>query len=123
MAAPLDTDEARIAACRQLTTDGRAEVVALTLGDQGALLVTRDKAFRSQPVIIEPVSTVGAGDSFLGGLVSALASGQSLYEAFRVAVAAGSAAALSPGTELCSEQDVQRLLLKVKVSEVTRAPA
>ena len=123
MAAPLDTDEARIAACRQLTADGRAEVVALTLGDQGALLVTRDKAFRSQPVVIEPVSTVGAGDSFLGGLVSALASGQSLYEAFRVAVAAGSAAVLSPGTELCSEQDVQRLLPKVKVSEVTHAPA
>ena len=58
--APLDTDNARIAACRRLAIEGRAEVVALTLGDQGALLVTADKAFRSQPLAIEPVSTVGA---------------------------------------------------------------
>jgi 6-phosphofructokinase 2 len=121
--APLDTDEARMAACRQLAIDGRADVVALTLGEQGALLVTADKAFRSQPMAIEPVSTVGAGDSFLGGLVAALASGHSLYEAFRVAVAAGSAAVLSAGTELCSEEDVQRLLPKVKVSELTHAAA
>jgi len=121
--APLDTDEARMAACRQLAIDGRAGVIALTLGEQGALLVTADKVFRSQPMIIEPVSTVGAGDSFLGGLVAALASGRSLYEAFRIAVAAGSAAVLSPGTELCSEEDVQQLLPQVKVSELTYAAA
>jgi 6-phosphofructokinase 2 len=120
---PLDTEAARVAACRQLAIDGRAEVVALTLGEQGALLVTADKVFRSQPMAIEPVSTVGAGDSFLGGLVAALASGHSLYEAFRVAVAAGSAAVLSTGTELCSEEDVQRLLPKVKVTDVTHAAA
>ena len=120
--APLDTDDARVAACRRLTIEGRAEAVALTLGEQGALLVTADKAFRAQPFAIEPVSTVGAGDSFLGGLVAALASGHSLHESFRVAVAAGSAAVLSPGTELCSEEDVQRLLRQVNISEVTLAP-
>ena len=121
--APLDSDHARIAACRQLAIERRAEVVALTLGEQGALLVTTNKVFRSQPMAIEPVSTVGAGDSFLGGLVAALASDHSLAEAFRVAVAAGSAAVLSPGTELCSEEDVKRLLPKVKVIEVAHAAA
>jgi 6-phosphofructokinase 2 len=107
---PLDNDNARLAACRKLVTDGRAEAVALTLGDQGALLVTASKAFRAQPLAIKTVSTVGAGDSFLGGLVAALASGESLQRAFRVGVAAGSAAVLSPGTELCHDEDVQRLL-------------
>jgi 6-phosphofructokinase 2 len=121
--APLESDLARLAACRKLTMDGSAEAVALTLGDQGALLVTADKALRAQPVAIEAVSTVGAGDSFLGGLVAALASGESLQRAFRVAVAAGSAAVLSPGTELCRDEDVQRLLPQVMVSEMTRAPA
>jgi 6-phosphofructokinase 2 len=119
----LETDEARVAACRKLTSDGRAKIVALTLGEQGALLVTADRVFRSQPLAIRAVSTVGAGDSFLGGLVAALASGQSLERAFRVAVAAGSAAVLSPGTELCREEDVQRLLPQVAISEVTHAPA
>lgn len=120
---PLGNDEACIKACRKLIKDGRVQAVALTLGEQGAILVTADQAYRSQPLAIEPVSTVGAGDSFLGGLVSALASGKTLPDAFRVAVAAGSAAVLSPGTELCREEDVLRLLLEVKVDEIALAPA
>jgi 6-phosphofructokinase 2 len=121
--ATLDTDKARIAACRKLTREGHAKIVALTLGEQGALLATGDRIFRSQPLAIEAVSTVGAGDSFLGGFVAALAAGKSLEYAFRIAVAAGSAAVMSPGTELCREEDVQRLLPQVAISEVAHAPA
>lgn len=118
---PLDSDAERIAACRRLTGDGRAQAVALTLGEDGALLVTADRAWRAQPMNIEVVSTVGAGDSFLGGLVAALASGRPPDEAFRVAVAAASAAVMSPGTELCREKDVQRLLPQVTVDEFADA--
>src|SRR5262249_32013281 len=106
-----------------VTRGGHAKIVALTLGEQGALLVTGDRIFRSQPLAIEAVSTVGAGDSFLGGFVATLAAGQSLEHAFRVAVAAGSAAVMSPGTELCREGDVQRVLPQVRVTEVAHAPA
>jgi 6-phosphofructokinase 2 len=120
---PLDNDHARIAACRKLTAAGHTSAVALTLGEQGALLVTADRVLRSQPLAIEAVSTVGAGDSFVGGLVAALASGKSALEAFRVAVAAGSAAVLSPGTELCQEADVKRLLPQVKITELAHALA
>jgi 6-phosphofructokinase 2 len=119
--APLDRDEDRIAACRKLVAGGRAQAVALTLGEDGALLVTAEHAWRAQPMAIEVVSAVGAGDSFLGGMVSALAAGKPLEEAFRVAVAAGCAAVLTPGNELCREQDVKRLLPEVKISEF--APA
>ena len=119
----LADDEACVKACRDLITAGQVEIVALTLGEQGALLVTADHAYRTQPLAIEPVSTVGAGDSFLGGLVAARASGETLREAFRVAVAAGSAAVLSPGTELCREEDVKRLLTDVKVRDIVLAPA
>jgi 6-phosphofructokinase 2 len=119
----LGNDDAYIAACRKLIADGRVEIVALTLGEQGALLVTSDHAFRSEPLAIEMVSTVGAGDSFLGGLVAALSAGEDLQHAFRVAVAAGSAAVLSPGTELCHEEDVRRLLPQIKISELSLAPA
>jgi len=121
VAAPLDCDEDRIAACRKLAADGRAEIVALTLGENGALLVTAKRAWRALPVAIEPVSTVGAGDSFLGGLVAALAAGKPLDEAFRVAVAAASAAVMTPGTGLCQPEDVKRLLPKVKIREVEAA--
>jgi 6-phosphofructokinase 2 len=97
------------------------EAVALTLGADGALLVTADGAWRSQPMHIEMVSSVGAGDSFLGGMVAAIAAGERLEDAFRMGVAAASAAVMSPGTELCHEEDVKRLLPEVKISEI--APA
>ena len=123
VAASLETDEDRIAACRKLTADGRAEIVALTLGDQGALLVTAERAWRALPLRIEAVSTVGAGDSFVGGLVAALAGGKPLDEAFRVAVAAASAAVMMPGTGLCQPEDVGRLLSDVQIEEVVQALA
>jgi len=123
VAAPLDRDEDRIAACRELAAGGRAEIVALTLGAEGALLVTAEHAWRASPLTIEAVSTVGAGDSFLGGLVAALAGGEPLQQAFRVAVAAASAAVHMPGTGLCQPEDVKRLLPEVKIKEIARALA
>jgi 6-phosphofructokinase 2 len=123
VAAPLDRDEDRIAACRKLAAEGRAEIVALTLGEHGALLVTAERAWQALPLDIEAVSTVGAGDSFLGGLVAALADGKPLDEAFRVSVAAASAAVLMPGTGLCQPEDVKRLLPQVKIKEIVPALA
>jgi len=119
--AALDSDADRIAACRKLIADGRTEMVALTLGENGAMLVTGERALRAEPMRIEVLSAVGAGDSFLGGLVAALAERKDLDEAFRVAVAAASAAVMSPGTELCTEEDVQRLLPRVVVREMAAA--
>ncbi|HEY4141457.1 MAG TPA: 1-phosphofructokinase family hexose kinase [Pseudolabrys sp.] len=119
--ATLDNDKDRVDACRKLTAGGHTEIVALTLGDQGALLVTDNKVWRAQPMKIEVASTVGAGDSFLGGMVAALAAGKPLVEAFRVAVAASTAAVMSPGTELSHEADVKRLLPQVQISEMEAA--
>jgi 6-phosphofructokinase 2 len=67
------------------------------------------------------VSAVGAGDSFLGGLVAALAKDAPLEDAFRLAVAAGSAAVMSPGTELGSEDDVRKLLPRIAITEPAAA--
>ena len=123
VAVPLDREADRVAACRKLASDGCTEIVALTLGEHGALLVTAERAWRALPLAIEAVSTVGAGDSFLGGLVAALSGGKPLEEAFRVAVAAASAAVLMPGTGLCQPEDVKRLLPKIRIEEITRVPA
>jgi 6-phosphofructokinase 2 len=61
------------------------------------------------------VSAVGAGDSFVGALAWSLASGHDLEEAFRYALAAGSAALLTPGTELCRRDDVEGLHEQVEL--------
>ena len=119
----LDREDEYISASRELIVAGRAEAVALTLGEEGALLVTAKHAWRAEAMKIEVASTVGAGDSFLGGIVAALAAGQSMEDAFRMGVAAGSAAVMSPGTELCHEEDVKRLLPQVEISEIAPAAA
>ena len=117
-AAPLESERDRISACRSLVESGRTEMVALTLGDQGALLVTRDQALRAHAVPIKPVSVVGAGDSFLGGMIWSLACGHSIEDAFRYGIAAGSAALLMPGTELCRREDAERLVGDVKLQTI-----
>lgn len=107
--AALEEESAWVDACRQLTQTGRSEIVALSLGDQGALLVTRENAWRAPALPIRAASAVGAGDSFVGAMAWSLAKGQSVEDAFRYGVAAGSAALLSPGTGLCRRDDVERL--------------
>jgi len=112
--APLADQHEWVSASRKLIETGRVEVVVLTLAEKGALLITRDLAHRARAPDIRPVSAVGAGDSFVGGMVWSLAAGDSLIDAFRYGVAAGSAAVLNPGTELCHALDVMRLYERIE---------
>ena len=96
---------------------GHAEHVTLTLGGEGALLIGPDGTWRLSAVETDPLSTVGAGDSFLAGMVAGLAAGKKMSEAFRLAVACGAAATLSPGTDLCYPKDAERLLRLVGVPQ------
>ena len=104
------------AAAKTLVDGGKVAIVALTMGHLGAELVTSDRILRAEPLAITPVGAVGAGDSFLGALVQLLASGSNLEESFRHAVAAGAAALLNPGTELCRPADVGHLAQQVVVT-------
>lgn len=103
--------------CRRIITAGQAEVVALTLGYQGAMLATREHIWRAPRLPIKPLSAVGAGDSFLGAMIWSLAAGHGMEEALRYGVAAGSAALLTPGTELCYPDDVKRLYPQVVIQD------
>jgi 6-phosphofructokinase 2 len=101
------------AAAKTLLHSGKVAVIALTMGHLGAVLVTKDQVLRAEPLAVTPVSAVGAGDSFLGALIWRLAAGAGLRDAFRQAVAAGAAALLNPGTELCRPDDIKRLAEQV----------
>ena len=116
---PLETAEQWQGAARQLITDGKAQVVALTLGHLGALLVTRDAMWSAPPLDVPVSSAVGAGDSFVGALVWGLQQGQPLEQAFGWGIAAGTATLLSAGTALCTPEDVRRLQA---LARVTRLP-
>ena len=107
-----------VEASRILLNTSCADIIALTLGHRGALLVTADGAFRAHAPDVHVVSAVGAGDSFLGGMVWCLASGATVVDAFCCGVAAGSAAVLNPGTELCHACDVSRLRNDIQVERI-----
>ncbi|MGE0333938.1 MAG: 1-phosphofructokinase family hexose kinase [Gammaproteobacteria bacterium] len=112
---PLDREGEWVEAAAPIVGSGKADIVALTLGDQGALLVNRDLQLRAPAVPVAIASAVGAGDSFLAGLVWRLAEGAGLEDAFRYAVATGTAALLTPGTELARKDDTDQLYHEVRL--------
>jgi 6-phosphofructokinase 2 len=100
-------------AASEIVRRGQAELVAVTLGPKGALLASAQGAVFLPALATEPASTVGAGDSFLAGMTYGLATGREPLAALRIAVAAGAAATLSPGTDLAYREDVEHLLEQV----------
>ncbi|HET6967361.1 MAG TPA: 1-phosphofructokinase [Ornithinibacter sp.] len=104
------------AAARDLVADG-IEVVAVSLGGDGALLVTADEVVHARASITAPLSTVGAGDCMLAGLLHGLSSGLPADAALAAAVTWGAAAVTLPGSRVPTPDD----LLGIPV-EVTRTP-
>ncbi len=101
---------------RQIVDEGKAELVALTLGEDGAVLVWKDGLLRLDSPEVEVKSAVGAGDTFVGALTHGLSQGRTPQDAFTLAVAAGAAAVMTPGTELCHKEDVDRLYAEMVAS-------
>ena len=92
---------------------GVAEIVVVTEGAEGAVLVTKDMRILQRPPQVEPQSAVGAGDSFVAGFCLAMSQNSDPEEALRRAVATAAATLLSEGTELCRADDVERLVAEL----------
>ncbi len=93
------------------------EVVAVSLGGDGALLVTADEQVHAQATITHPLSTVGAGDCMLAGLLHGLSSGLSAADSLAGAVTWGAAAVTLPGSRVPSPEDLPRIPV-----HLTRSP-
>lgn len=100
---------AQVSAARGLIAANATQIVALTLGSGGALLVSKDETWSCAVPPVVARSAVGAGDSFVGGITLAFAQGLPLRGALASGVAAGTAVVLSPGAQLSQKDDVQRL--------------
>ncbi|MBL7781625.1 MAG: 1-phosphofructokinase family hexose kinase [Saprospiraceae bacterium] len=97
-------------AALQLIGQGKCEVVVVSLGPQGCLLVSADGFEHIPAPTVHKKSTVGAGDSMVAGMVWALNEGRSYRDMARIGVACGSAATMNTGTELFHAADVWKLL-------------
>ena len=112
---PLESASQQLRACRRLVHAGRAAMVALSLGAQGAMLVTASGAWHAAGLPVTVVGTIGAGDSFVAGLVNALVRDAAPQEALRHAMAASAATVQTHGTGLCDARQAAALLPLVRV--------
>ena len=113
----LPNEEAIIEAALELVETG-IEIVVISRGKDGIIAATNSRLFKAVPPEVKVRSTVGAGDCTIAGLALKLAYGEPLIEACRLAVAMGTAAVLTRGTELCRRADVEELLPQVQVWEM-----
>ncbi|MEO8406416.1 MAG: 1-phosphofructokinase family hexose kinase [Chitinophagaceae bacterium] len=103
-------------AARQVLENSCCKNIVVSMGNAGALLVTKTRQFTVAAPLVKVKSTVGAGDSMVAGIVFALSDGQTLEEALQYGVAAGTAATMNAGTGLCKKADVEKLVSVIRKS-------
>lgn len=104
----LDKNEVDDAA-QQAIYDGYAEMMVVSMGGDGAWLVSKDKKYFCPSPKVQVRSTVGAGDSMVAGITYMLQKERTLREAIRFGVACGSAATMNDGTQLFKKEDAEQL--------------
>jgi 1-phosphofructokinase family hexose kinase len=113
---PVRNSSETIRAAREILRLGSG-VVAITLGNRGAVMVNSDGDWLATAAPIEPVNPVGSGDCFLAGLLAGISEGRGQAEALRLAAAAGAANALALHAGDIEPAKVERLGLNVVVHE------
>jgi len=109
----IEDESQQEAAAVSIIDHGRSEIVVVSLGAAGVLLVTRYSCERFRAPSVPVKSKVGAGDSMLAGIVLKLAQDKSIHEAISYGVAAGAAAVMTPGTELAHKKATERLYQQI----------
>lgn len=101
-------------AAKNLIEKGSAQIVVVSLGADGAILVTKEETHLVKAPKVEKKSTVGAGDSMVGGMVWALSQNKTLKEVIQLGVCCGTAATMNEGTQLFNVNDVKKLLKELQ---------
>ncbi len=86
--------------------DHKCEIMVISLGARGALMVSENSTEYVVPPTVHQRSSVGAGDSMVAGIVYALTQKWVYSKVLKYGVAAGTAATMTSGSELCRKEDV-----------------
>ena len=98
----------------KLVNNGTCEVLVLSLGAEGVLLVTQDCQIRIPSPKVTVKSRIGAGDSTVAGIVLGLSKHMDIKEAVMFGIACGASTVMAPGNELCQKSDVDRIFNQIK---------
>lgn len=113
----LTTDEEVADEARKIVQTG-IQLVAVTLGSRGIILVNQEKAIKATPFAITPICTTGAGDSSLAALVYALVNGKSLEETAAFMTCTGTLSASIEGTGTTKLEDVEKNVHRIQLTEL-----
>lgn len=105
----LVTEAEQLEAAHEIIDCGRAKVVVVSLGSEGALLATPERNLRFPAIPMRALSGVGAGDAMVAAITVGLSRDWSLSKSVRYGIAVGAAMLLTPGTQPCSRADAERL--------------
>jgi 6-phosphofructokinase 2 len=104
---PIETVDQLSTIAMELIRSDRIKRLLVSMGPEGACLADQDGITYVPAHKIDVKSTVGAGDSFLGGFLYGLVTGADDKQALAMAIAAGSAACLRPGTQLVDKAEFE----------------
>lgn len=94
------------------------EIVAVSLGGDGAVVVCGDGVFQAKVPKIEAVNTVGCGDSMIAGFALGISEGLPMEEILRKASAISAAAAMREETGFFVKEDMEEILPKVQIQKI-----
>jgi 6-phosphofructokinase 2 len=98
-----------VAAARDLIGKGYCEILVVSMGPAGAMLVTGKEYYHEPAPTIKIKSTVGAGDSMVAGIIIAMQKGLSWRDVLKYGVAAGTAATINAGSGLCTRETIEKV--------------
>ena len=108
-------DDNLVQYARKLNELGAKNVI-VSLGGKGSIFVDKNKAYRAKPIHGKLVNSVGAGDSMVGGFVYGMVNKLEKIDAYKLAVACGTATAFSP--DIANRDMINQILNKVEVEEI-----
>jgi len=112
----LKTEQEIAAAAKMVASKSTVGAVLVSIGPGGAVLASRDGSLvRYRAPTVRVVSAVGAGDSLVAGIATGLCQGNSVEQSIPLGIAAGTAAVMTPGSQLCEPDQALALLGLVSV--------
>lgn len=104
-----------VPAARTIIEKGGCEVIAVSMGAHGAMLITATEHFEVKTPKVEVHSTVGAGDSMVAGMLMGMAHHEwGMRDVLCYGVAAGTSATMGHGTELCNLETTKRIFEQLR---------
>ena len=110
--------EALVPTGRTFLRDHPCDILVVSLGAKGALLLTDTIAELIPAPVVAQQSTIGAGDSMVAGMVHGLSKGMSVRDMARFGVACGTAATMTPGSQLCRPEDAEQLFAWLRAQPI-----